>query len=179
VANETDNRLFINDGNGIFADETATRLPAGSGETREADAADVDNDGDLDILVANVNFNSGRPIQNQLLLNDGSGVFTDVTASNLAAVVNTGSSFTIRFIDLDDDGDPDVLSPNNSIGQGGDIEVWINDGSGVFSTAAASPFSTAPFGSAFDIEVVDLNADGKKDIYFCYRSGTDQLYMRQ
>lgn len=61
----------------------------------------------------------------------------------------------------------------------GDIEVWINDGNGVFSTAAASPFSAAPAGSAFDIEVVDLNADGKNYIYFCYCSGTDQLYLRQ
>jgi len=178
VANETDNHLFINDGNGFFADETAARLPAGSGETREADAADVDDDGDLDIIVANVNFNSGRPIQNQLLLNDGSGVFSDVTASNLAGVVNMGSSFTIRFVDIDSDGDADILSPNNAVGQSGDVEVWLNDGTGVFSAAAESPFSSAPTGSAFDIEVVDLNADGKEDIYFCYRSGTDQLYLR-
>jgi hypothetical protein len=177
VANETDNRLFINDGNGFFTDETAMRLPAGSGETREADAADVDADGDLDIIVANVNFNSGRPIQNQLLLNDGSGIFTDVTASNLAGVVNMGSSFTIKFIDIDSDGDPDILSPNNTIGQSGDIEVWLNNGNGVFSAPVESPFSSAPTGSAFDIEVVDLNADGKDDIYFCYRSGTDQLYF--
>ena len=178
VANETDNRLFVNDGNGFFTDESSMRLPGNDGETREADAADVDNDGDLDIVAANVNFNSGRPIQNQLLLNDGTGIYSDVTATNLAGVVNTGNSFTIEFVDIDADGDPDVLSPNNSIGQGGDIEVWINDGSGVFSTAAASPFSVPPNGSTFDIEVVDVNGDGRDDLYFCNRSGTDQLYIR-
>ncbi len=177
VANETDNRLFVNDGNGFFTDETAARLPGGDGETREADAADVDNDGDPDIIVANVDFNSGRPIQNQLLLNDGSGVYTDATATNLSGVVNMGNSFTIRFVDIDSDGDPDVLSPNNTIAQGGNIEVWINDGGGIFATASQSPFSTAPTGSAFNIEVMDMNADGKEDIYFCYRTGTDQLYM--
>jgi len=179
VANEADNRLFVNDGNGFFTDETATRLPAGSGETREADVADVDGDGDPDIIVANVNFNSGRPIQNQLLLNDGTGVFSDVTATNLAGVVNTGNSFTIKFVDIDSDSDPDILSPNNNVGQGGDIEVWLNDGSGMFSAATESPFSSALTGSAFDIEVADLNADGKEDIYFCYRSGTDQLYLQR
>jgi len=161
VANETDNRLFINDGSGFFTDETATRLPPGSGETREADAADVDDDGDLDIIVANVNFNSGRPIQNQLLLNDGGGIYTDATATNLAGVVNMGSSFTIKFVDIDSDGDPDIVSPNNSVGQGGDIEVWLNDGSGIFIAATESPFSSPPSGSTFDIEVVDVNADGK------------------
>lgn len=179
VANETDNRLFINDGSGFFADETATRLPAGSGESREADAADVDADGDLDIIVANVNFNFGRPIRNRLLLNDGSGVFTDATAINLAGVVNMGNSFTIKFVDVDSDGDADILSPNNTVGQGGNIEVWLNDGNGVFSTAVESPFSSAPSGSVFDIEIVDVNDDGKDDIYFCYRSGTDQLYIQQ
>ena len=90
-----------------------------------------------------------------------------------------GNSFTIKFIDIDSDGDPDILSPNNSVGQGGDIEVWLNDGSGVFTSATESPFSSAPSGSAFDIEIVDVNADGKDDIYFCYRSGTDQLFIHQ
>ena len=179
VANETDNRLFVNDGSGLFADETAARLPGGDGETREVDSADVDGDGDLDIVIGNVDFASGRPIQNQLLINDGTGVFSDVTAQNLAGVVNMGNSFTIKFVDIDGDGDPDVLSPNNTVGQGGDIEVWINDGAGNFTTAAESPFSVSPSGSAFDVEVFDANSDGLDDLYFCYRTGQDQLYLRQ
>jgi hypothetical protein len=178
VANEGDNRLFINDGGGFFTDESNSRLPGNDGETREADAADVDGDGDIDIILGNVDFSSGRPIENQLLLNDGAGVFADATASNLGSVSNQSSSFTIRFFDIDADGDPDVLSPRNAIGQGGSVDVWINDGSGIFAPAAASPFSSAPSGSAFDIEIVDVNADGRDDIYFCYRSGTDQLYIR-
>jgi hypothetical protein len=179
VANETDNRLFVNDGNGFFTDETLMRLPGGDGESREADAADVDNDGDVDIIIGNVNFSSGRPIQNQLYLNDGNGNFTDATAANLSGVSNAANSFTIRFVDLDSDGDPDILSPNNTIGQGGSVAAWINDGNGVFTTAAQSVFSSAPVGSTFNIQVTDLNADGKEDLYFCNRSGTDQLYLRQ
>lgn len=177
-ANELDNNLLINDGNGFFVNETALRLPANDGETREADAADVDADGDLDIVLGNVSFNSGRSPQNRLLLNDGSGVFVDATASNLAGLVNQSSSFTIRFFDIDSDGDADILSPRNDLGQGGDVEVWLNDGAGVFSAAASSPFSATPSGSTFDIEVVDVNGDGRDDLYFCNRTGTDQLYLR-
>lgn len=177
-ANELDNALFVNDGNGFFTDDTATRLPADDGETREVDAADVDGDGDLDIILGNVSFSSGRPPQNRLLLNDGSGIFVDATASNLGGLVNQSSSFTIRFFDIDNDGDADVLSPRNDLGQGGDIEVWLNDGAGTFSLAASSPFSAPPSGSTFDIEVVDLNADGKSDLYFCHRTGTDQLFLQ-
>ena len=176
VVNETANRLFINDGSGFFADETDTRLPANDSVSREADAADVDNDGDLDIIVGNVGGNSGTG--NRLLLNDGAGFFADAPAASLADVANDGRSFTIHFVDLDDDGDPDILSPNNTIGQGGTIEAWMNDGSGNFSLASPNPFSNAPSGSAFDIEVVDVNADGRDDLYFCYRTGTDQLYIR-
>lgn len=176
VANETANRLFLNDGNGFFADVTDTRLPADDSVTREADAADVDNDGDLDVIVGNVGGNSGT--RNRLLLNDGTGIFTDATATNLANVTNAGRSFTIHFVDLDMDGDPDVLSPNNTLGQGGTVEVWINDGTGSFSMATDSIFSTQPSGSTFDIEVVDVNADGQDDLYFCHRTGTDQLYIR-
>ena len=177
-ANELDNALFVNNGNGFFSDETATRLPADDGETREADAADVDGDGDLDIILGNVSFSSGRPPQNRLLLNDGSGIFVDATANNLAGLINQSSSFTIRFFDIDRDGDADVLAPRNDLGQGGDIEVWLNDGSGIFSLAVSSPFSAPPSGSVFDIEVVDLNADGQEDIFFCHRTGTDQLYLQ-
>lgn len=177
-ANELDNDLFVNNGNGFFTNETFARLPANDGETREADTADVDGDGDLDVILGNVSFNSGRPPQNRLLLNNGSGLFVDATANNLASIVNQSSSFTIRFFDIDNDGDPDILSPRNDLGQGGDIEVWLNDGAGVFTTASSSPFSAPPNGSTFDIEVIDVNADGRDDLYFCHRTGTDQLYIQ-
>lgn len=179
VVNEGLNRLLVNDGSGIFADETMVRLPGLDAESREADSADIDNDGDLDIIVANVNFLLNAPIQNRLLINDGTGVYSDATSTMLADVDNNSSSFTIRFVDVDADGDPDILSPVNNLNFGGSISVWLNDGNGRFSTAADSPFSSAPSGSVFDIEVVDLNGDGKEDIYFCYRSGTDQLYMHK
>lgn len=177
-ANELDNDLFINDSNGFFTNETAVRLPPNDGETREADTADVDGDGDLDIILGNVSFSTSRSPQNLLLLNDGSGVFVDSTATNLASLVNQSNSFTIRFFDIDSDGDADILSPQNQLGQGGDIEVWLNDGSGLFTSATSSPFTTPPNGSTFDIEVIDVNADGRDDLYFCHRSGTDQLYIR-
>lgn len=179
VVNEGPNRLFVNDGSGNFSDETVARLPGLDAESREADSADVDNDGDLDIVIGNVSFQLNQPLTNHLLLNDGSGNFSDATSSGLAAVSNSSDSFTIRFADVDSDGDPDILSPVSSLSSGGGVSVWINDGSGVFSTASQNTFSEAPSGSIFDIEFVDLNADGKNDLYFCYRTGTDELYLQQ
>ncbi len=179
IANEFANAILINDGNGFFADESNARLPTVTQESREADAADVDNDGDLDVIVANVRFNTNLPSANQLLLNDGTGVFSDASAISLANVNNSGDSFTIKFVDIDLDGDPDLLVPRNNLGSGGTVEAWINDGSGQFSNAATGIFSAAPAGSAFDFEVFDANGDGNADLYICNRSGTDQLYLRQ
>ncbi len=181
VANEGPNALFINDGNGFFADETAVRLPSARRESRQADAADIDNDGDLDIIVGNIRFEvmSVPSVENQLLVNDGSGVFTDATATGLANVRNLGNSFTVHFVDLDDDGDQDIISPQTTLGGGGDAVVWLNDGTGVFTDATtADVFSSPPDGGIFDIEVVDVNGDGNDDLFVCNRTGISQLYVK-
>lgn len=177
VANETDDRLFINDGTGVLTDESAARLPGSDGETRQVDAADIDGDGDLDLVLGNVDFLRGLPVENRLLVNDGNGIFTDVTDTQLAALGNSGSSFTIHFFDIDADGDPDILSPVNELGAGGRLEVWINDGTGTFGPNTLTVFDASPDGSVFDIEVFDANGDGQDDLYFCHRTGTDQLYL--
>lgn len=177
VVNEEANVLLISNGEGTFVDESAVRLPAASSESREAVAADLDGDGDLDVVVANVQFNRDVTPANQLLINDGTGVFSDETATGFAAVANETSSFTAQLVDLDGDGDVDVLSPINDLGDGGRIDVWDNRGDGTFQVPETSLFGTEPTGSTFDIEVADFNGDGATDLYFCNRTGSDQLYL--
>ncbi|MEL7537695.1 MAG: VCBS repeat-containing protein [Pseudomonadota bacterium] len=175
VANETANQLLINT-NGSYVDESAARLPPGVRETREADAADVDNDGDFDIIVGNVAFVGAGSVANQLLINDGSGRFIDGSAPALDATTNNARSFTVRFADIDADGDADILSPANQIGNGGELFVWSNDGAGSFADASGL-FNAPVDGSVFDVEFFDANGDGRLDLYFCHRTGSDQLYL--
>ncbi len=179
VVNETANRLFINDGTGRFSDATVANLPAAANnrESRQVDFADVDNDGDQDVVIANVAFNGTGNALNQVWLNDGNGRFSDASGTALAGVTNLGSSFTIHFVDIDRDGDPDIVSPTTQVGSGGTLSVWINDGNGVFTDAPESPFDPAVNGSVFDVEAFDANADGLTDLYFCHRTGADQLYI--
>ena len=71
------NRLYLNDGTGTFADATATRMPPDSDFSKAVALGDVDGDGDNDLVFGN----SGQ--QNRLYLNDGTGRFTDATAARM------------------------------------------------------------------------------------------------
>lgn len=62
------NLLVINDGSGRFADETASRLPAAIHDSEDAAFADLDGDGDRDLV-----FVSEDDQINELYLNDGAG----------------------------------------------------------------------------------------------------------
>lgn len=68
------NRLFINDGNGKFSDKTDTNLPTDNDHTIDAIFEDIDQDGDLDLILCNI---GGSPIKTYV--NDGLGVYTDNT----------------------------------------------------------------------------------------------------
>lgn len=84
--NETGNRVLISNGSGIFTNETDPRLPlTGTEETRKVTLSDIDNDGDLDVFFANVVFRTGMQSQDRILINNGTGYFTDETAARIPA----------------------------------------------------------------------------------------------
>lgn len=96
-------RLFINDGNGKFTDESDARMPAIEVPVaQDATFADVDNDFDLDIIVIGKHKNG----QN-LFLNDGTGKFTDAT--NVLGYAGTANNYECEWADLDNDGDVDAF----------------------------------------------------------------------
>lgn len=64
-------RLLINDGQGFFSDQTSDRLPEITSNTYDAEFKDLDNDGDLDLIVGN--YDGGL----RILVNEGSGYFSD------------------------------------------------------------------------------------------------------
>jgi hypothetical protein len=71
-----------------------------------ADFGDCDNDGDLDLLVPDMSYNN-------LYLNEGRGMFQDVTAvSGLAALSGQFVTWSGDFADFDNDGDLDLLLSN-------------------------------------------------------------------
>jgi len=174
VGNEDDNQLLINDGLGFFTDETVARigrLTPGTEMTREADFGDVDGDGDLDLLFANVAFVGGNDPQDRLLINDGRGFFTDETAGRLP--VDDRNTIDGDLIDMDADGDLDIVQ---CYFMPGGIDVLQNDGTGVF--VKRTPIYVPPFaGSIIDAEGADVSGDGGLDLFLCFYLAGDQLLL--
>ena len=103
------NVLYRNAGGLKFEDTTAKSagLDGGDAWTAGASAADVDGDGDLDLYLCNYM----KP--NQLFLNDGKGVFTELKgAAGMDAVDCSHSAY---FADADGDGDLDMYLLTNRI----------------------------------------------------------------
>jgi hypothetical protein len=99
------NRLLRND-NGRFVDVT-NRAGVGSKEfTYSAAFADVDNDGLLDLYLANY----GVGARNTLYRNNGDGTFTDVT--DTAGVGDRSWSWSAVFADVNSDGYQDLYVVN-------------------------------------------------------------------
>jgi hypothetical protein len=96
------NRLFCNNGDGSFALLTNSVIYQMTGPSSGGAWADYDNDGWLDLFVANYRGNSF------LFHNDGRGGFTSVAD----AVTEYGTGQGAAWGDYDNDGFPDLLVPN-------------------------------------------------------------------
>ncbi len=101
---EQNNQLFLNNGDGSFTESTPAAINADGGCSYGSAFADVDNDSDLDLVVAN-GFCTGS-IRNFLYLNNGGGDFTP--APEGAMDPGTPCSFGLAFGDYDNDGFQDL-----------------------------------------------------------------------
>ncbi len=112
---------------------------------------DADGDGDLDLALANES--PYKP--EELLLNDGAGVFSTVDAGALSAAESQTTTSLAAF-DADGDGDSDLAVGNN----GEPSVLFLNDGAGVFMRAAAGDFGDA---DSFADALLAFDADGDGD----------------
>jgi tetratricopeptide (TPR) repeat protein len=99
----TENMLFVNDGNGSFTDMTSASGAGNRGIGTGIAVGDYNNDGAFDLYVLNYGANI-------LLRNRGDGTFEDVTAQ--AGVGHPGFGKKAAFFDYDHDGDLDLIVGN-------------------------------------------------------------------
>ena len=159
--------ILINDGTGNFTDETASRIPLGFNMTGFGICAgDTDNDGDLDVVVTNGGTFNGVATQARLLQNDGTGVFTNITATNMP--VDTYNAQDVTLLDVDNDFDIDILLSGKGA-TGKRSRLYLNNGSGVFSINTS--FDALGSSGTYEIDYADLDGDSDFDAFIQSNSG--------
>ena len=110
-------------------------------------AADMNNDGTLDLAVANFNASTVT-----VFLNNGSGAFTATTTAGVGA-----NPFYIEAGDFDGDGKIDLVTANS-----GDGTISVLQGTGGGALATATPYNVGSFPDS--IALADLNGDHVLDL---------------
>jgi MYXO-CTERM domain-containing protein len=161
-------KLFVQGPAGTFTDRASTLLPAAlASRAGAAHFGDVDNDGDLDLVVTDWGDNpsswmgkSPLPALLHLYLNDGKGHFTAAPDTAIPAGPDgkTGNTpIDVDFVDVNGDLALDIVLDNRN----GLSRLLINDGKGTFVDAPFPP-KKGPY--SYNIEACDIDADGDLDL---------------
>lgn len=148
------NRLFVNDGNGNYTDQASQFGIQVKNQSWTADFGDIDNDGDLDLVITN------HDATIQLFENDGTGNYAEITDGSGLEI--TGFFLQSKFVDMDNDGFLDLMIA------GGIERFFRNNGNKTF-TAVNNLFPAGDVMHSF--ATGDLNNDGFQDVFASYGDG--------
>jgi len=132
-------QLYLNNHNGTFTNVTAIAIGFDTKKGMNVEMGDVDNDGWLDIYVANITTAEYLQEGNMLWHNNGPGPDGGVTFTDISLETGTydgGWGWGAKFFDYDNDGDLDIIAVNGFISAGAgnywyDLASWSVKGQDV------------------------------------------------
>ena len=182
TTNRGSTRIYRNEGEGEFVDTTneigITNLPGGA--RFSGAVCDIDNDGDLDIIIGGyINGNSDNGLEDLLFvnqLNRGEERFVEEAAKrglNQTSFGNLqGFTYAVLCTDINRDGLADIIMGNDG-GLNAPNEAYVNQGNGTFIEQAQDlglnySYNQKGFprdgADTMGIAFGDMNLDGLPDI---------------
>jgi hypothetical protein len=173
--------LMLGNGDGSFEPaEPTILLPSIGGATTGMAAGDLNGDGNLDLVVAEVPYTEpSKPDALYVLLGNGHGEFAvqpPIVVEPMAGSTSPRAFLeAVSIADVNGDGKPDILVTRDGLAAPHASEVGVSvllgNGLGGFSEAHGSPFATGGQGAGGGIGVdeteivtADVNGDGHLDI---------------
>jgi hypothetical protein len=128
----------------------------------DTDFADVDTDGDLDVV--STSFGSGDGLH--AYLNNGDGTWTHSFGE-----LGGNSDCFLTFGDVNGDGYPDFAAGHQ---QG---TVFLGDGTGNFVKGDANLPSPGAWGHYYGVDLGDVDGDGCQDLSYCTSKGKVSVWL--
>ena len=148
---DDDTIAWYENNNGDASSWTATDIATNANGAYSVFAADMDGDGDMDIVSASYNDDTIAWYEN----NNGDG--SSWTATDIATNANGAQS--VYAADMDGDGDLDIVSASHL----DDTIAWYENNNGDASSWTATDIATSADG-AFSVFAADMDGDGDTDI---------------
>ncbi len=185
-SNHTGNTLYRNNRDGTFGDVTEAAGVKSGKFAMGAVAADIDNDGDQDLMVSNFG-----PLE--VFINNGDGTFELATCIENSPQFGSG----IACLDIDNDGfldlfasnyvefsfDQYVQGPRSSPYPPGPKDfppaadcLYRNLGDGGFANVSVSSGIAAAAGPSMGIVCGDFDGDNDADIFVCSDAAPNQFF---
>ncbi|MFN8144160.1 MAG: FG-GAP-like repeat-containing protein [Bacteroidia bacterium] len=163
---DVNNLFYLNDGNGNFTQQSTGSLCNDGGYSETASWGDYDNDGLLDLYVANSSGN----LKNFLYHNTGSSTFAKINTGSV--VNNTHSSRCVNWTDIDLDGDVDLFVTNES---NENEDIYENTGNGSFVLHSSGPLlNDGRF--TMSGSWADIDNDGDLDVFLANDQAPNSLF---
>jgi enediyne biosynthesis protein E4 len=150
-------QLYINDGAGRFSASTNS-IPTTKSNVSIIAPQDFDMDGDIDLFVGYRNIPGlyGISPKHLLLINDGSGNFTDGTERYAFDLRNSGMVTDAKWADMDGDNKSDLIT----VSDWGSPKIYKNSGTGLIKVNSNLD---SLLGWWNVIETIDIDKDGRLD----------------
>lgn len=152
-------RWYTNLGAGRFGHATGA-MPLLMTSAQRAAAGDLDGDGDLDLFIGGRVIPGAYPRnpRSYVLVNDGTGRFSDATAERASHLAEAGMFTDALWTDIDGDGDADLIT----VGEWQPISVHLNQGGRLAPVHTQGLEHTAGWWNR--VVGADLDKDGDQDL---------------